>query len=154
MPATNGDNSPSAGTSTAKGKGELDWLINSFAERIPGASSAIVVTTDGLVLALSDGIVRDQADQLAAVTSGLASLTTGAARCFDAGPVNQVIIEMARGFLFVTKVSDTSALAIMCDPSCDIGQIGYEMSLLVSRIGQVLTPALRSELEPQGWPPP
>ncbi len=141
-------------STTTAGKGELDWLINSFAERIPGASSAIVVTIDGLVLAISEGIARDQADQLAAVTSGLASLTTGAARCFDAGPVNQVIIEMARGFLFVTKVSDTSALAIMCDPSCDIGQIGYEMSLLVNRIGKVLTPALRSALEPQGWPPP
>jgi predicted regulator of Ras-like GTPase activity (Roadblock/LC7/MglB family) len=137
-----------------KGKGELDWLINSFAERIPGASSAIVVTTDGLVLAISDSIARDQADQLAAVTSGLASLTAGAARCFGAGPVTQVIIEMAGGFLFVTRVSETSALAVMCDPTCDIGQVGYEMSLLVTRIGQVLTPALRSALQPQGWPPP
>jgi uncharacterized protein len=34
----------------------------------------------------------------------------------------------------------------MCDPDCDIGLIGYEMSLLVARIGQVLTPALRAEL--------
>ena len=54
---------------------DLDWLVNSFVERIPGASSAVVVSTDGLVLALSDRIARDTADQLAAATSGLASLT-------------------------------------------------------------------------------
>ena len=130
---------------------DLDWLVNSFVERIPGASSAVVVSTDGLVLALSDRIARDTADQLAAATSGLASLTVGAARCFDAGPVNQLIIEMAGGYLFITTVGDGSALAVMCEPNCDIGLIGYEMSLLVARIGQVLTPALRAEL--LGMPP-
>jgi predicted regulator of Ras-like GTPase activity (Roadblock/LC7/MglB family) len=130
---------------------DLNWLVSSFANRIPGAQSAVVVTTDGLVLALSERIARDTADQLAAVTSGLASLTAGAAKCFDAGEVNQVIVEMQGGFLFVTKVGEGSALAVMCDANCDIGLIGYEMSLLVARIGQVLTPALRTEL--QGTPP-
>jgi uncharacterized protein len=130
---------------------DLDWLVTSFANRIPGARSAVVVSTDGLVLALSERIARDTADQLAAVTSGLASLTSGAAKCFDAGHVNQVIVEMEGGFLFVTKVGDGAALAVMCESNCDIGLIGYEMSLLVGRIGQVLTPALRAEL--QGSPP-
>lgn len=143
---------------SAEGNNDLDWLVNSFVDKTTGARSAIVVTTDGLVLALSERITRDSADQLAAVTSGLASLTAGAARCFDAGPVTQVIVEMAGGFLFVTKVSETSLLAVMCEPSCDIGQIGYEMSLLVTRIGRVLTPAVRTDPDslhmPQGWPTP
>lgn len=126
---------------------DLDWVLTNFAERIPGTKSAIVVTTDGLVLAISERIERDIADQLAAITSGLASLTAGAAKCFKAGPVNQLIVEMEGGYLFVTAISDSSALAVMCDPNCDIGLIGYEMSLLVARIGQVLTPALRAELQ-------
>jgi predicted regulator of Ras-like GTPase activity (Roadblock/LC7/MglB family) len=129
---------------------DLNWLLNNFVDRIAGASSAVVVTTDGLVLALSNRIARDTADQLAAITSGLSSLTAGAARCFQAEPVNQLIVEMGGGFLFVTSISDSSTLAVMCEPDCDIGLIGYEMSLLVSRIGQVLTPALRAEL--QGTP--
>jgi hypothetical protein len=124
----------------------LGWLVSSFVDRIPGANSAVVVSSDGLVLALSERIPRDSADQLAAVASGLASLTEGAARCFDAGQVNQVIVEMQHGYLFVTTVSDGSALAVLCDPTCDIGLIGYEMSLLVARLGQLLTPALIAEL--------
>jgi hypothetical protein len=33
----------------------------------------------------------------------------------------------------------------MCGTDCDIGLIGYDMSLLVTRIGQVMTPALRAD---------
>ena len=131
---------------------DLDWLITSFAERIPGVESVVVLSTDGLVLALSDRLDRDTADTLAAVTSGLASLTAGAARHMGAGNVNQVIVEMDRGYLFVTTVSEGSALAVMCGPDCDIGLIGYEMSMLVSRVGQVLTPALRAELSMRPGP--
>lgn len=130
---------------------DLNWVLSNFAERIPGTESALVVTTDGLVLALSERIARDLADQLAAITSGLASLTAGAARCFEAGAVTQLIVEMEGGYLFITSISESSALAVVCDPDCDIGLIGYEMSLLVGRIGRVLTPALRAEL--QGMPP-
>lgn len=133
---------------TGSSDGDLNWLLNSFSERIPGVQSAVVVTTDGLVLAFSEHIVRDDADQLAAITSGLASLTAGAARCFEAGPVRQVIIEMEAGYLFVSTVSDGSVLAVRSDANCDIGLIGYEMSLLVSRVGQVLTPEMRAELQP------
>ena len=124
--------------------GDLHWLLTNFADRIPGALNAVVVTTDGLVLALSERVERDTADQLAAITSGLVSLTAGAARCLAAGTVKQAIVEMEGGYLFVTTVGDGSALAVMCDASCDIGLIGYEMSLLVDRIGRALDPELRS----------
>ena len=139
-------------SSAADNTPDLDWLVTSFAERIPGVESVVVLSTDGLVLALSDKLDKDTADTLAAVTSGLASLTAGAARHMGAGNVNQVIVEMDGGYLFVTTVSEGSALAVMCGPECDIGLIGYEMSMLVARIGQVLTPALRAELSMRPGP--
>lgn len=126
---------------------ELNGLITSFINRIPGALGSVVCTSDGLLLALSDRIARDGADQMAAVTSALTSLTAGAAQCFGSGEVNQVIVDMEGGFLFVTSISDGSSLAVMCDPMCDIGLIGYEMSMLVERIGQLLTPDLRARLQ-------
>jgi predicted regulator of Ras-like GTPase activity (Roadblock/LC7/MglB family) len=123
-------------------------LLDDFIDRVPGASSGAVVTTDGLGLCISAGISGDSADQLAAITSGLASLTDGAAQFFAAGGVRQLIVEMDKGFLFVARVSDGSILAVMCESNCDIGLIGYEMSLLIGRIGNVLTPELRSQLRP------
>ena len=131
---------------------DLTWLATSFAQRIPGVRDVLVLSTDGLVLARSEGLQRETAETLAAVTSGLASLTAGAARHLHAGQVNQVIVEMDHGFLFVTSISEGSCLAVMAGAECDIGLIGYEMSMLVARIGQVLTPALRSELSARPAP--
>ena len=126
---------------------DLDWLINGFTDRVPGAANAVVVSSDGLVLAMSDRLDRAHADQLAAITAGLSSLTKGAATCFEAGEVRQLIVEMDAGYLFVTAISDGSCFAVFAAADADIGLVGYEMSLLVERIGQVLTPALRGELQ-------
>src|SRR5689334_14116088 len=123
------------------------WLVSNFAERVPGVAHAIVVSADGLLLTSSDRLPRDRADQLAAVASGLVSLTQGAARCFDAGGVVQTVVEMDRGIVLLMSISDGSCLAVLASPSCDIGLIGYEMTLLVDRVGQLLTPELRAELQ-------
>jgi hypothetical protein len=125
----------------------LNWLVNSFTDRVPGAANAVVVSSDGLVLAMSDGLDRSHADQLAAITAGLTSLTRGAADCFEAGHVRQLIVEMEAGYLFVTSISDGSCFAVFAAPDCDIGLVGYEMGLLVDRMGKALTPTLRSELQ-------
>jgi predicted regulator of Ras-like GTPase activity (Roadblock/LC7/MglB family) len=129
---------------TAQGSHQLDWLVNDFARRVSGVTHALVVSGDGLKLAVSDRVDEANADQLAAVASGLISLTRGAARCLHAEPVVQTIVEMAGGYLFVTAVAERSTLAVFAICECDIGMVGYEMALLVKRVGTLLTPAARS----------
>jgi uncharacterized protein len=125
----------------------LNWLVSNFAKSVPGAAHAIVVSADGLLMAVSERLDRARADTLSAVASGLASLTQGSARLFGGGTVTQTVVEMERGYLLVMAVSDGSCLAVLAAPSCDIGIIGYEMALLVARTGEVLTPELRAELQ-------
>jgi predicted regulator of Ras-like GTPase activity (Roadblock/LC7/MglB family) len=138
-------------TQAAPVSGELDWLVNDFAQRIAGVSHALVVSADGLKLAVSARVDEARADQLAAVASGLASLTQGAARCFQAEPVSQTIVEMRGGYLFVTSVGEGSALAVFAAPECDIGMIGYEMTLLVARAGKLLSSPIRFGPEPSRY---
>jgi predicted regulator of Ras-like GTPase activity (Roadblock/LC7/MglB family) len=133
-------------TKPSPGVANLGWLINDFVSRVPGIAHTILVSSDGLPLARSGEFPIDRADQLAAVASGLTSLTEGAARCFNAGSVRQLLVEMDGGFLFVMSVNEYSCLAALAAPTCDIGLVGYEMALLVSRVGDALTPALRAEL--------
>jgi predicted regulator of Ras-like GTPase activity (Roadblock/LC7/MglB family) len=125
---------------------DLNWLITDFAGRVPSVAHAIVVSADGLPLAYSDGFPKDRADQLAAVTSGLTSLTQGAARVFEGGPVTQTIVEMRSGVLLVMAVSDGSSLAVLASDDCDMGLVAYEMALLVDRVGHALTPEPRGAL--------
>ena len=126
---------------------QFAWLVTDFADRVPGVAHAVVVSADGLMLAASSRLPADRADQLAAVASGLISLTQGAARCFEAGAVRETVVEMERGVMLVMSISDGSSLAVLADPRCDIGQVAYEMTLLVDRVGRLLTPELRARLQ-------
>src|SRR2546430_14341584 len=81
--------------------GSLDWLLTSFARRVPDVAHALAVSVDGLTLAASDGLPIDRSDQLSAITSGLASLTVGAAKCLSTGRVRQTVVDMDGGVLLV-----------------------------------------------------
>ena len=134
-------------TASVQQPGSFSWLITDFVRRVPGVAHAVVVSADGLLLAGSHGLPRDRAEQLSAVSSGLISLTAGAARCFEGGSVNQTVVEMERGYLFLMSISDGSCLSVLAAPNCDIGLVAYEMTLLVERVGQQLTPELRAQLQ-------
>lgn len=122
------------------------WLVTDFTQRVPGVAHAVVVSADGLLLTASAKLPKDRADQLAAVASGLLSLTQGASRCFEAGGVTETVVEMERGMMLQMAISDGSCLTVLAAPDCDLGLIAYEMALLVERVGQILTPELRSQL--------
>jgi uncharacterized protein len=122
------------------------WLLTNFVDRVAGVSHAVVVSSDGLLLTSSTGLPRDRADQLAAVASGMSSLTRGAARVFGAGDVLQTVVEMQLGCMLLMSIADGSCLAVLASPDCDMGLVAYEMTLLVDRAGQLLTPELRSQL--------
>ncbi|BAL85872.1 hypothetical protein AMIS_6520 [Actinoplanes missouriensis 431] len=122
---------------------DMGWLLSNFADSIAGIAHVIAVSADGLLLASSRDLPADRADQLAAITSGVVSLTDGASRMFNAGQVQQTIIEMDSGYLFLMSISDGSSMAVLAARSCDVGQVGYEMALLVERVGAALSPAPR-----------
>ena len=127
---------------------DFSWLVDNFANRTPGVAHAMVVSADGLPIAVSERLDRPKADQLAAIASGLASLTQGSARCIDGGPVQQTVVEMDRGLLVVMAISDGSCLTVLAGSACDVGVVAYEMTVLVSRTGDVLTPACGPSSKP------
>jgi uncharacterized protein len=122
------------------------WLLDNFVRTVPGTRHTLVVSADGLLMAMSDNLDRTSGDQLAAIVAGMSSLTRGAARQLQAGDVRQAIVEMDELFVFLMSVSNGSVLAVVADSSCDVGLIGYEMAMLVSRTETTLTPQLVTEM--------
>ena len=117
---------------------DLKWLITDFVERVRDVAHAVVVSADGLPLAFNRGFPQEHADQLAAVTSGLTSLTRGAARTFEAGLVVQTVVEMEAGVLVLMSIGNGATLAVLAATGCDLGLVAYEMTLLVERAGRML----------------
>jgi len=124
----------------------FNWLLDNFVKSVPGVRHTLVVSADGLLMAMSDEMDRTGGDQMAAIVAGMSSLTRGAARQLKSGEVRQSIIEMDTLFLFLMSISDGSVLAVVADATCDVGLVGYEMALLVSRTEVTLTPQLISEM--------
>jgi predicted regulator of Ras-like GTPase activity (Roadblock/LC7/MglB family) len=125
---------------------DLNWLVTDFTTRVADVAHAIVVSADGVPLALSAGIPYEAVEQFSAITSGLTSLIRGAAQIMEAGQPIQALVEMDRGLMFVKAISDGSSLAVLTAPECDTRQISYEMTRLVEAVGELLTPAARTEV--------
>lgn len=134
---------------TNQGRGQLDWLLADFLRNTPGVVHALVVSGDGLRVAASEGVDRRLGDQLSAATSGLVSLANGAAKLVQLGPMTQTIVELTDGHLFVTQISEGATLAVVADRNCDMGMVGYEMTMLAAQVGHALTPRERVS---QQWP--
>ncbi|MEJ3741701.1 roadblock/LC7 domain-containing protein [Actinomycetes bacterium KLBMP 9797] len=109
--------------------------------RIPGIANALAVSSDGLLIARSTKLPKDHADQLAAFTSGLASLTNGIASLMNASPVEQTVVDMNDGRIVIMAIGDGSVLTVLAAKSADMGQVAYEMAMLINRVGAALTPA-------------
>lgn len=123
----------------------LAWLLDDLTERVPHVRHALVLSSDGLVTGASKSLDRATAEHLAAVSSGFHSLAKGAGRHFHAGGVRQTMVEFDDGFLFVTAAGDGSCLSVLGGAQADVGQIAYEMTLLVHRVGEHLGVAPRQD---------
>ncbi|MFE0023345.1 roadblock/LC7 domain-containing protein [Amycolatopsis sp. NPDC059021] len=130
-------------------KPSLDWLVSTFTEEVAGVTHAALVSADGLLVAADSQLPRDRADQLSAIASGLASLATGMAALFAAGRTVQSVIELEQGYLLLMSVGDGSNLAVLANAACDIGLVGYEMTLLVDRVGKMVDTPVRRDTAPE-----
>lgn len=127
---------------------DLTWLLDDLVGRVKQAERAIVLSVDGLLVASSQGMSRDDAEHLAAMAAGIQSLARGAGKRFGGGPVQQTIIEMKTSFLFVTAAGHGACLAVLASEDADVGLIAYEMAMLVTRAGKYLGSPARSSGQP------
>ncbi len=138
---------PGRGTALSPEAQTFNWLLESFATTTAGVVEAVAVSSDGLLMAMSGNQDRANAERLAAVVSGVISLSGGAAHWYSLGPLNRVIMDMAAGYVLMTAISSGSVLGVVADRTANVGAVAYEMTLFASRAGGVLSPRLIVELK-------
>lgn len=114
---------------------DLGWLLDDLSERVEQFKRAVILSRDGLVIASSRDLSREEAEHLAALAAGLQSLARGAGEHFGVGEVRQCIVELTEALLFVTAAGHGSCLAVLCSADADAGLVAYEMAMLVKRAG-------------------
>ena len=112
---------------------DLAWLLDDLAERVADFRQAVILSRDGLPIAASKDLMREDAEHLSAVAAAVQSLAAGTGEHFSAGGVRQTIIELEQGILFVIAAGEGSCLAALCPAGADAGTVAYEMAMLVKR---------------------
>ncbi len=122
---------------------QLDWLLDDLVRRVPHLTRAVFLSQDGLALGASRGLDQADTEHLAALAAGFQSLARGASRHFG-GDARQSIIEMTSGFFIVSAAGQGTCLAVLTTTEADIGQVAYEMAILVQRTGDHLQVNMRT----------
>lgn len=125
---------------------EFGWLVNEFVSRVHGVTHALVMSSDGFPLTASESVTTDDAEQLAAISSGLLSLAHNSAALFDKGGCEQIMIRMTHGYFLFMGIGSGAGIAVLTGPGCDMKVVGYEMTQFVRNAGHVLTPEVRADL--------
>lgn len=123
---------------------ELDWLLDGLVQNVAGVDRAVVLSSDGLLLARSSNMSTPDAEHLSAVASAFQSLSRGAGRHFGGGDVRQTIVEMEHAFLLVTSAGAGACIALLATEDADLGMLAYETNLMVTRVGAFLSSAPRN----------
>src|SRR5258708_11484739 len=122
----------------ATAAGPLRWLLDSLVGRLEHVRQALSLSRDGLVVAASQNLSREDGEHLSALAAGVQSLARGAGRQFDGGEVRQTIIEMESAFLFITAAGQGTCLAVLTSVEPHIGLTAYRIALLVPQMGRHL----------------
>jgi predicted regulator of Ras-like GTPase activity (Roadblock/LC7/MglB family) len=119
-------------------EGELDWLLHGLSTTVAGVRSAVILSPDGLPLGRSAGLNDAVADHLAALAAGANGLANVVGQRFYYGEVSQTVIQLDTALLFITPAGRGTCVALVadCDDRTDPGQIAFEISELVKRLGQ------------------
>lgn len=123
--------------------GQLDWLLDDLVSRVDKITKVVILSRDGLSIAGSGGLTREDSEYICAAAAGLQSLARGTSQQLGTGVVRQTIVEMESAFLFVMAAGDGSCLAALAEQGADLGLVVYEMALLVTRVGEHLAVARR-----------
>jgi uncharacterized protein len=135
-------------TAAANGKSaeNFGWLVDDFVHRVHGVTHALILSIDGLPLASSSSVGNDDAEQLAAISSGVLSLAHHGAALFGKGSCEQIIIRLTDGYFLFMGIGAGAGLAVLTASEAKMQVVAYEMTQFVENTGHALTPEVRADL--------
>lgn len=127
------------------------WVLNPLTE-IKGVRHALILSADGMVVAASAGLGRDDAEGIAAMTSAL----HGAARTAinhalgapGSTPVQTITVQSDHGVYMIMPagVATNAFIAVAGDEEMPMGVVAHTMARLAAKLGeQLMAVAPRTE---------
>lgn len=128
----------------------VQWLLDQMVDGVPEMLHAVLLSGDGLAIAHSRDVQQDDAEQLAAMASGLHSLAVGVQQRFNGGQVRQTVIQSEKRYVLVAEAGAGARVAVLASNTVDAGMMAYQAHTLVQKVGDYLGAAPRSDRQHDG----
>ncbi|MFF2082911.1 roadblock/LC7 domain-containing protein [Nocardia sp. NPDC058176] len=125
-------------TPIADSTNRLAWLLDDL--ELAGVRFTVLLSDDGLRVAHSSAISRDEAERFAAAASGLRSLGRALGE-FCGGPGNlirQTMTEYDEGMILITAAGAGTLLGVATTSEVDLALVAHRMNELAARVGREL----------------
>ncbi|MFE9424287.1 roadblock/LC7 domain-containing protein [Kitasatospora sp. NPDC006697] len=113
---------------------DLSATLDALAGKVAGVRHALQVSSDGLLLAATDGMPRDIADTLSAAVTGMGSISASVARALNGSPTQHIAVDYHDSQLLIVTAGDGSLLAVLATGEADLGVIGEQLAALAARL--------------------
>ncbi|WP_433622218.1 roadblock/LC7 domain-containing protein [Nocardia sp. CA-120079] len=125
---------------------DLDWLLDELAQRLPGVRHAVLLSTDGLLMARCSTTEEADAEHFCAMASALHGLARSAGGRFAGGEVRQAVIDLDHAVMFVTAAGPNACIGLWAEESANMGMVAYEMNQTVQRVGAYMSASPRPDV--------
>jgi len=115
-------------------------LLDELHDQLPGTEGVVVLSADGLELAMSKGTRPDKATHLAAVAAGLHAVADAANRNNGGRRVDQTVVEMDYRMLVILpltgeQLTGETLLAVVFDAVSDLSGTRERIARFADRLG-------------------
>jgi predicted regulator of Ras-like GTPase activity (Roadblock/LC7/MglB family) len=110
-------------------------LLEELAGALPGTEGVVVLSTDGLELAMSEATDPARGEYIAAVAAGLHAIADAANRNNGGRRVDQTVVEMDHRMMVVLPLITGALLAVVFDAVTDLSGVRERITLFADRVG-------------------
>lgn len=110
-------------------------LLDELHAQLPGTDGVVLLSTDGVELAMSAGTETDRGAKLSAIAAALHAIADAANRNNGGRRVDQSVVEMDYRMLVVLPVTDASLLVVLFDAVDDLSGTCERIAHFAGRLG-------------------
>ena len=118
--------------------GQLSWLLDNLVDQVEHVQQALILSRDGLVVAASRGLTREDSEHLSALAAGAAEPGPGTGGTSTPARSGRPSSRWSTPSCSSSRPAQGTCLAVLTSADPNVGLIAYEMAMLVRRMGKYL----------------
>ncbi|MFE9397099.1 roadblock/LC7 domain-containing protein [Streptomyces flavidovirens] len=122
-------------------------ILDNNLSRIAGVQGAVLLSNDGISLS-AYLLERDQAERIAAASSGIAATMKAISREINGGQVIRQLVEMDDSYLCIVGCGEGSTLIVVTSRKARLGELGGEAVRTAQALGEWLGTPERTQALP------